>query len=131
MIANKCSGEENCRMIRRLRVSILTRDTFDIDIDQRLLKEWWFDPWQDYFNYFRNSMYKLQFDKSNIELWKTHLVAISRICRLQIRMSNIHKCVVPGPASQDAVIECVYASPGLQCMRDKIYLVTVFKSTVF
>jgi hypothetical protein len=24
-------------------------------------------------------------------------------------------CVVPGPASQDAVIKRVYASPGLQC----------------
>ncbi len=32
--------------------------TFDTDIDQRPLKGWWFDPWQDDFNYFIISMYK-------------------------------------------------------------------------
>jgi hypothetical protein len=30
----------------------LTTDTFDIEIGPRLLKGWWFDPWQDYLNYF-------------------------------------------------------------------------------
>ncbi len=39
----------------------------------------------------------------------------SRISKLLIQISNIHMCVVPGPASQDAVIKRKYASPGLQC----------------
>jgi hypothetical protein len=60
-------------------------------------------------------MYKWHFDKTIIELRKTHLAAISRICKLHIQISNIHMYVVPGPASQDAVIKRVYASPGLQC----------------
>jgi hypothetical protein len=60
-------------------------------------------------------MYKKHFDKPNIELWKTHLAAKSRNSKLLIQISNIHMCVVPGPASQDAVIKRVYASPGLQC----------------
>ncbi len=64
-----------------------------------------------------NSMYKWHFDKPNRELLKTHLAAISRICKLHIQISNIHMCVVPGPASQDAVIKRVYASPGLQCIN--------------
>jgi hypothetical protein len=34
------------------------RITFDIEIYQRLLKGWWFNPWQDNFKYFLNSMYK-------------------------------------------------------------------------
>ena len=62
-----------------------------------------------------NSMSKCLFDKPNRELLKTHLAAISRICKLHIQISNIHMCVVPGPASQVAVIKRVYASPGLQC----------------
>jgi hypothetical protein len=33
-------------------------ETFDVGIDQRLLKGWWFDPWQKNFKYFLNSMYK-------------------------------------------------------------------------
>ncbi len=60
-------------------------------------------------------MYKCYFDKSNIELWKTHLSAISRICKLHIQISNSHMCVEAGPASQDAVIKSISASPGLQC----------------
>jgi hypothetical protein len=60
-------------------------------------------------------MYKEHFDKPNIELWETHLAAKLRISKLLIPISNIHICVVPGPASQDAVFKRVYASPGLQC----------------
>jgi hypothetical protein len=42
----------------KVESSSLTRETFDINIYQRLLKGWWFDPWQDTFKYFLNSMYK-------------------------------------------------------------------------
>ncbi len=59
-------------------------------------------------------MYKWLLEKPNIELWKTHLSANSRICKLYTQISNVHMCIFPGPASQDAVIKCVYASPGLQ-----------------
>jgi hypothetical protein len=37
-------------------------------------------------------------------------------CKLHLQISNIHMCVVPGSASQDAVIKRVYTSLGLQCM---------------
>jgi hypothetical protein len=98
----------------KVKGSILTRAIFDTENDQRPLKEWWFDPWQDDFKYFIISLYKWHFDKRNIEVWKTHLSANSRICKLHIQISNVHMCVVPGPTLQDAVIKCVYASPGLQ-----------------
>jgi hypothetical protein len=51
----------------------------------------------------------------NIELWKTSLLANWRICKLHTQISNVHMCIVPGPALQDAVVKRVYASPGLQC----------------
>jgi hypothetical protein len=60
-------------------------------------------------------MYKWHLENPIVELWKTNLSAISRICKLHIQISNVHMCVVPGPASQDAVFKSVYASPGLQC----------------
>jgi hypothetical protein len=34
---------------------------------------------------------------------------------LHIQISNRHMCVEVGPASQDAVIKSISASPGLQC----------------
>ncbi len=43
------------------------------------------------------------------------LSAFSRISKLHIQISNIHICVVPGPASQDAVYKRVCTLPGLQC----------------
>jgi hypothetical protein len=52
------------------------------------------------------------------------MAVISRICKLHIQISNIHMCVVPGPASQVAVIKRVFASPGLQCSPQLIKLVT-------
>jgi hypothetical protein len=70
---------------------------------------------QDKFKYFIISKYKWHFEKPNVELWKTHLSASSRTCKLYIQISNVHICVVPGPASQDAVFKSVYALPGLQC----------------
>jgi hypothetical protein len=51
----ECSGEENCQKVKS---SSPAKETFDIDIYQRLLKGWWFNPWQDNFKYFLNSMYK-------------------------------------------------------------------------
>jgi hypothetical protein len=75
----------------------------------------WFDPWQDYFKIFTIYMYKWHFGKPNIEIWKTHLSINSQICKLYIQISNIHMCVVPGPASQDAVFKREYASSGLPC----------------
>jgi hypothetical protein len=48
-------------------------------------------------------MYKSHFEKSNIELWKARLSAFTRICKLHVQISSIHMCIVPGPASQDAV----------------------------
>jgi hypothetical protein len=65
-------------------------------------------------------MYKRHFEKSNI---KVHLPVFSRICKLHIKMSNIHMYVVPGPASQDAVFKRVCASPGLQC-KIKVWMMT-------
>ncbi len=82
-----------------------------------ILKGWWFDPWQDDFKYFIISMYKGHLDKPYIELLKTHLSANPRICKLHTQMSNVHMCVVPGPASQVAVIKRVYSLPGLQCVQ--------------
>jgi hypothetical protein len=38
---------------------------------------------------------------------------------LHIEISNRHMCVEAGPASQDAVIKSISASPGLQCCGDK------------
>ncbi len=60
-------------------------------------------------------MYKWQFGKPNMEIWKTHPSINSQICKLYILISNIHMCVVPGPASQDAVFKREYASSGLPC----------------
>ncbi len=42
-------------------------------------------------------------------------VSKSKISILLIQISNVHMGVAPGPTSQDAVIKCIYASPGLQC----------------
>jgi hypothetical protein len=64
-------------------------------------------------------MYKKYFDKPNIELWKTYLAGNSMICKLHIQMSNVHMCVVPVPASQDAVIKRVYT-------RRRVYSVLHF-----
>jgi hypothetical protein len=36
---------------------------------------------------------------------------------LHIQISNVYVSVVSGPLSQDAVIKCVYISPGLQCVH--------------
>ncbi len=104
---------------------ILAGYTFDIEIDQRPLKGWWFDPWQDDFKYFIISMYKYHFDKPYVELLKTHLSTNPRICKLQTQISNVHMCVVPGLASQVAVIKRVYTSPGLQCIQ--FFYIPVFK----
>ncbi len=38
-----------------------------------------------------------------------------KVCKLHIQISNRHMCVEAGPASQDAVIKSISASPGLQC----------------
>ncbi len=50
-----------------------------------------------------------------MELLKAHLSALLGICKLHIQISSVHMCVVPGPASQDAVFKRVYASPSLPC----------------
>jgi hypothetical protein len=36
--------------------------------------------------------------------------------KLHIQISELHRCVVPGPASQDAVFKRIYALLGLQCV---------------
>jgi hypothetical protein len=43
-------------------------------------------------------MYKCHFEKSNIELLKANLSAISRICKLPVQISSIDMCIVPRPA---------------------------------
>jgi hypothetical protein len=45
---------------------------------------------------------------------------------LHIQISNRHMCVEAGPASQDAVIKSISASPGLQCIARKIAIRTTF-----
>ncbi len=62
-------------------------------------------------------MYKWHFNQPDIELLKTHLSANPRICKLHTQISNVHMCVVPGLASQVAVIKRVYTSPALQCIH--------------
>jgi hypothetical protein len=104
-------------MIRRLRVLPLIETLLILWLTNGYWRDGWFDPWQDYFNYFINSMYKWHFNKPNIELRKTHLSAFSSICNLHIQVSNIHMRIVPGPALQVAVINRVYASPGLHWRR--------------
>jgi hypothetical protein len=41
------------------------------------------------------------------------------IIKLHIQISELHMCVVPGPASQDAVFKHIYALPGFQCISSK------------
>jgi hypothetical protein len=65
-------------------------------------------------------MYKRYFNKPNLELSNTHRLANSRICKLHT--------FVPGPASQDAVIQGEYASLGLQGTKKSDYLKRPFLS---
>ena len=56
-------------------------------------------------------MYKWHFDKPNRELLKTHLAAISKICKLHIQISNIPMCVDPRGGTQKA-FKSLDESPG-------------------
>jgi hypothetical protein len=53
-------------------------------------------------------MYKWFFVKPNIELGKSYLSVDSWVSELHIQIFKLHMHIVPGPASQDAVIRCAY-----------------------
>ncbi len=50
-----------------------------------------------------------------MELAESHPSANWWISKVHIQISELHMCVVPEPASQDAVFKRTYASPGLRC----------------
>ncbi len=50
-----------------------------------------------------------------MEFRKSHPSTNSWPSKLYVQIS-VHMSIVPGPASQNAVIKCELASPGLQCM---------------
>jgi hypothetical protein len=69
----------------------------------------------DTFKHFRTYKYKCHFGKLNMEFGKSHPSTNSWLRKLYIQISVVHMSIVPGPASQDAVIKRVLASPSLQC----------------
>ncbi len=59
---------------------------------------------------------QMPLSQAECRISKEKSVSKSRISILLIQTSNVHMGVAPGPASQDAVIKCIYASPGIQCI---------------
>jgi hypothetical protein len=72
---------------------------FIFESNQKLLKGLWFVSWQEKFEYFIGSMYRYRYEKENREIQ-----FVTSISRFPVYTRPIHMCIVPGPASQDAVL---------------------------
>ncbi len=90
--------------------SICAGDTFKFETEQGLLKWWWVNGGRIYI--FHNSNAQMIFWQSKYKIMKVTSISKFKDLYTPCTDSNIQMCVVPGPASQDAVIKSVYSSPG-------------------
>ncbi len=61
-------------------------------------------------------MHKWHFEESNKELLKQICQHSQKFVNSTfVQCAHVH---CPWPSSQDAVIKCIYASPGLQCNKE-------------